>query len=249
MGCDPRELGLPLQGSKTADGATRTGRPPLRHGPRITPRLQGVLALERPWRVPHPDRRRRHSEVSTEVARTVAPPEGSHRAVDREDTLLNTWDRKERLSVAYVEAVAACAGYVVAPGPPPDRDSIDLQIRAGGRFRPALHLQLKATSGLGDPVDGVFRFRLKRKNYDDLRIETQTPRVLVVLALPRDEARWLTVRPSKMVIRRCAYWVRLHGLAETTNRTTVTVDIPQLNVFDPDALHSLMEWSRSRGRP
>lgn len=151
--------------------------------------------------------------------------------------------------MAYVEAVAAHAGYLVTPGPPPDRDSIDLQIQAGGRMHPALHLQLKATAALGDPRGGTFRFPLKRKNYDDLRIETQIPRILVVLDLPSEEARWLTITPAKLVLRRCAYWQKIQGSAQTPNASTITVRIPTENVFDPDALRSLMEWSRNGGVP
>lgn len=52
-------------------------------------------------------------------------------------TLLKEPDRKEALSRVYVKALAALAGYTTSV-PEPDRDSVDLQIRAGGRF--ALHL-------------------------------------------------------------------------------------------------------------
>lgn len=37
------------------------------------------------------------------------------------------------------------------------------------------NLQLQATVNLGESHDGHFRFPLKRRNYDRLRIETQTP--------------------------------------------------------------------------
>ena len=52
--------------------------------------------------------------------------------------------------------------------------------------------QLKATA-LSDSADGHYRFALKRRNYDLLREETQTPRLLVVLELPSDEDRWITI--------------------------------------------------------
>ncbi len=67
-----------------------------------------------------------------------------------------------------------------------DRDSVDLRIQASGPQRPALELQLKATVDLGPPQTGELRFRLSIKNYDDLRTATQTPRLLVVLELPKD---------------------------------------------------------------
>ena len=152
----------------------------------------------------------------------------------------------EALSRVFVRAVAARAGYDTAT-PEFDRDSIDLTIRAGGGVRPALDLQLKATAGLGDPKDGVFRFRLKRKNYEDLRAGTRIPRLLVVLSLPEDEREWMTMTPDKLILRKCAYWLNLRGWKETGNRTSVTVPVPERNLFTVEALRDLMEQS-GRGR-
>lgn len=88
-------------------------------------------------------------------------------------------------------------------------------------------------------------FRLTIKNYRDLRVETQTPRLLVVFELPRDKARWMTVTAEELVLRRRAYWLNLQQeYAEDAGRQTVTVRIPEHNVFDVDALRELMEQSR-----
>ena len=94
--------------------------------------------------------------------------------------MLTVPDQKEQLSLAYVNALAACAGFATSD-PKPDRDSVDLRVMAGGRFRPALDLQLKATTTLAEPRSGVLRFRLPVKNYNDLCVETQTPRLLYCL--------------------------------------------------------------------
>ena len=159
------------------------------------------------------------------------------------DNLLTTSDRQEALSRAYAHAVAAQAGYVTAECSQ-DRDSGDLRIQAGGAMRPALDLQLKATVNLIDSNDGYYRFPLKRRNYDLLRINTQTPRLLVVLDLPTDERRWMTITMDELVLRRRAYWLNLKGWDETTNRTSVTVRIPERNIFDVKSLQALMEHSR-----
>jgi uncharacterized protein DUF4365 len=84
------------------------------------------------------------------------------------DALMKSADREEALSRAYIAAVAAGAGYVTALMDF-DRDGVDVQIRAGGSMRPSLDIQLKATINLGEPANGVFRFPLKRRNYDLLR--------------------------------------------------------------------------------
>jgi len=153
-------------------------------------------------------------------------------------------DREEALSRAYIQAIAAGAGYVVATMDF-DRDGVDVEIKAGGAMRPSVALQLKATVNLGDAVDGVFRFPLRRRNYDLLREQTQVPRLLVVLDLPKDEKDWLRVTPEELVLRRCAFWASLANLPETENKESVTISIPGANLLDVASLRTLMEQSRT----
>ena len=161
------------------------------------------------------------------------------------DNLLTVSDQKEKLSLVYAGALAARAGYLTSV-PDLDRDSVDLRIQAGGERRPALELQLKATASMDKPKDGLLAFRLSAKNYNDLRVETQTPRLLVVLELPRDETRWMTVTVEKIVLRRRAYWLSLQrGHEEVTDQETVTVHIPEQNVLNVETLQKLMEESRA----
>ena len=152
----------------------------------------------------------------------------------------------EGLSRAYARTIAARAGYTTAEYDI-DRDGVDLRISAGGAERPAIELQLKATTNLGAAGGRGFRFPLKVRNYNLLRLSAQTPRLLVVLGLPQDAARWTTVTEKQLTLRRAAYWLNLRGAEETPNRSTITVYLPPTNLFTVDALHVLMEQSR-RGR-
>jgi hypothetical protein len=160
-----------------------------------------------------------------------------------EDTLLHDDDVESALSIAYVHAIAAHAGYTCGEPPGPDRDSVDIQIAAGGAMRPKLDLQLKATTLLADAGDS-FSYKLKIKNYNDLRIETQTPRLLVVLDLPRNREEWLRVTVEELIIRRAAYWISLRGRPNVDNSASVTIRLPKQNIFDVSALGALMEQSR-----
>ena len=159
------------------------------------------------------------------------------------DALLTDQDREEALSRVYARAVAADAGYVTAECDF-DRDGVDLRIHAGGNMRPAIDLQLKATVNLTKVANGHYRFPLKRRNYDLLRQETVTPRLLVVLDLPKDTNQWLTITANELVLRRRAYWLNLKGSEETNNQTSVTVRIPTENVFEVESLRKLMDQSR-----
>lgn len=158
------------------------------------------------------------------------------------DEILSPQDQQEALSQAYVQAVAGKAGYTISV-PNFDRDSIDVTIGAGGRMRPRLDLQLKATINL-TLKDGSYSFPLSKKNYDDLRAQIRTPRILVVLDMPRNEREWIEISPQQLILRRAAYWKSLHGLPDSENTSTVTVKIPASSKFDVDGLKALMEQSR-----
>lgn len=160
------------------------------------------------------------------------------------DNLLITRDQEERLSMAYAHAVAARAGYTTAVYDL-DRDGIDLRVQAGGAMRPALEFQLKATINLRQADAETFRFRLPVRNYNLLRIRTQTPRLLVVLDLPQDEQEWLTLTADALIMRRSAYWLNLRDWDETANQDNITVAIPRANRFDVSGLHGLIEQSRA----
>lgn len=162
------------------------------------------------------------------------------------DALLTVSDQKEALSLVYAQAVAARAGYVTGV-PNTDRDSVDLCIRAGGRMRPLLDLQLKATINLERPRDGFLHFPLNVKNYNDLRIEVQILRLLVVLDLPKEEKQWMTISQDELILRHRAYWLNLRGEEETANQSSVTVRIPEENLFNVESLRALMEQSRRGG--
>jgi hypothetical protein len=160
------------------------------------------------------------------------------------DALLTIQDRQEALSRAYANVIAAGAGYSTYAPCDFDRDSIDLGFNAGGGMRPNLHVQLKATINLRKSGD-FFKFQLSKKNYDDLRVETQVHRIIIVLALPKKEAIWLSVTLERLIIRRCAYWLSLKGMAELPeNQESIAIALPASNRFDVDGLKKLMEMAR-----
>ncbi|MDX2038127.1 MAG: DUF4365 domain-containing protein [Isosphaeraceae bacterium] len=163
-------------------------------------------------------------------------------------------ERKQQLSIAYVHAVAARAGYACQLINVDD-DSIDVQLAARGVVHeksilrsPRIDVQLKATARQPTFQDDHLDFPLSIKNYDDLRAESLVPRILVVLLLPVDEEAWLTQSEDEMIIRRCAYWTSLVHQPETGNRSSVSVRVPRSRLFSVSELRDLMaKVSRKEG--
>lgn len=104
---------------------------------------------------------------------------------------------------------------------------------------PRLELQLKCTST--DILDGRrARFPLPIKNYNDLRISSLVPRILVVVLVPKSLDDWLRHSETEMCLRRCGYWVSLREQPETQNLTAVTVELPRSNQFTVESITSVM---------
>lgn len=148
--------------------------------------------------------------------------------------------QQELLSLVYVQALATRAGYTTVV-PQSDYDSVDMVVRSGDGMRYNLDLQLKATTQLGNPLDKGIPYRISKKNYDDLRNETQVPRILVVLDLP-DEENWVTVTIEELILRRRAYWLSLQNETYTDiEQESITVYLPVDNILNVDTLKTLME--------
>jgi hypothetical protein len=142
-----------------------------------------------------------------------------------------TNDIKERLSIAYVTAVAARAGCQVSKLDI-DKQSIDATIRPISGRKLSIDLQLKSTSRECFDEETV-SFPLPVNNYDNLR-DTQctAPHFLVVLVLDSADSEWLKSSEDALLIRRCAYWLDLRGEPPTTNRETISVKLPRKQLFD-----------------
>jgi radical SAM superfamily enzyme YgiQ (UPF0313 family) len=144
-------------------------------------------------------------------------------------------DIKERISLAYLAAIAAQSHCQVLE-PKIDKQSIDAKVSPISGKKISIDFQLKASSNV-DIKDGYAVFNLPKKNYDDLReTVTQTPHYLVLLSLKADVTEWIEVNYDNLLILGTAYWHNLQGLPETTNTTTVTIRIPVTQILNPTTL-------------
>lgn len=157
---------------------------------------------------------------------------------------MNSNNKKERFSLAYIAAVAASAGFDLVESRV-DVDSIDgILISHEGR-RPRIEFQAKATARDVIGAETV-TFPLPTKNYDELRADVIIPRLLILVVLPEREEDWLTHSEDSLILRHCGYWLSLAGQPERENATTVTIKIPRDQRFDPMALEALMHKANQR---
>jgi hypothetical protein len=134
---------------------------------------------------------------------------------------LSLQDRESELSYAYIHAVAAKLGmgceYACRHT---DNNGVDAKITAWGPFPNGgfrqevdIKVQLKATiKDLAESETHISYFLSGKSQYDDLRTEAvSTPRILVVLRLPKDDVDWLSLDAEQLIVRRCAYWTSLRN--------------------------------------
>ena len=144
----------------------------------------------------------------------------------------------EQLSLAYIRTVAAKAGFQVTR-PELDIDSVDGVLMAEFGRRPRMDFQAKSTTR-NVLRDEALHFPLPLKNYNDLRADTRTPRILIVLLMPDDDARRVAQSEEELCLRHCAYWLSLEDHPATANTSNITVQIPTANIFSVDQLITLM---------
>jgi hypothetical protein len=169
----------------------------------------------------------------------------------RNEPVLTRNHRQEALSRAYVQAIAGRCGLSCS-----FRDfdyGIDLTLheirRRGRRYYESgfkLDVQAKSTATGGEEATH-FLYDLSVANYEDLRdAEVGCPRILVLLVLPDDEARWTAQTEDGLLLRHGAYWLSLKGQALTGNRKTVRVQVPRSNLLSVESLRELMGKVRRR---
>lgn len=115
--------------------------------------------------------------------------------------MLSLTQQMEQFNIAYVLAITANAGFNHAT-PVVDDHSVDIAISAefptekGKRSDPEIKLQLKSEGDL-HIENGVVSYKLKKKNYDDLRKNCANPRYLIVCDLPKKT--WSMARPQEKI--------------------------------------------------
>jgi len=156
-------------------------------------------------------------------------------------------DVQERLSLAYLTAVAAQAGCQVQEFKV-DRNGVDATIKPIAGAPIGMDVQMKSVT-TNIRIDGgkALSFQLDTPTYDKLRrTDAQAPQLLVVLEMPRNRQEWLEVAPP-LVLRNAAYWRSLRGLPAIDTASTA-IHIPSTNLFDHNAIVDILKQAHARAR-
>ena len=153
--------------------------------------------------------------------------------------------RKEKFSIAYIEAVAAQSNVKVG-GWNHDSHSVDGTLRWEDGRRPMIDFQAKCSSQ--DLIrDDHLSFKLGRKNYEELRpIGLPTPIILIVVLVPSEPEDWLRFSEEELCSNSRGYYFSLEGMPELQGKHSQTVEIPCRNLFDQDHLIELMNQADGR---
>lgn len=168
--------------------------------------------------------------------------------------LLQITDKEDIFGFAYTLAIIGSAGYNFGRDHL-DRDSEDLYVRhrSNRDFVPTykrLCIQSKCTYFYKSNSVGFIPFKLKRKNYDDLRA-TSEPHILVVVTVPREMNGCAEFGTDHLLLKHRAYWMSLSTAPEISDlkQASVTVQIPINQEFTVESLHQLMAMIAQGRKP
>ena len=151
--------------------------------------------------------------------------------------------RQEEISKAYVHAVAAACGFAVGIWSQ-DHGCLDVTL-SGGRGKPKLDLQLKATTQARNEREGDVWWQVSQEHYDVMRAaEVANPHFFVLLILPEDPDLSVEHTVQHLLIRKCAYWKLMTGAPPKAAKSP-TITIPKTQAFSPSQARQLMEDARA----
>jgi hypothetical protein len=154
--------------------------------------------------------------------------------------------RMEELSISYINAVCAykavdfeCLKH--------DDDGIDALIKKEVTrtdkllLKSQINIQLKSTAQKLSQQERTFSYRLRRKNYDDLRRPSTVPSILCLLVLPNNEDQWVSQSVNELILRKCMYWKNLINEPDAKRDGDVTIHINKEHMVTPDSVIELLK--------
>ena len=163
-------------------------------------------------------------------------------------------DLMESLEEAYLRAVAASAGCVIA-GKPEIDEGVDVMLTHTADSHQHdhvayLNVQMKSTSAFEGRNTPYVSASMSGKRWNAFCTPNPTiGKIVVIMSLPRDQANWTVAIHEALTVRYCAYWVNIEGQALVDEDATTTVTAPKIQIFNDVALCDMMERIGRGGKP
>lgn len=156
---------------------------------------------------------------------------------------------KERLSIAYISAVAAKAGVACRITTAPEYGT-DLHLvkinHINGKFVDTgwiLNCQVKSTSNWEFQSNQI-AYDMETDAFNKLaEWDGSTPCILVLFCLPKVSDKWLTVDENELIMKNCCYWIKINE-PPTTNKSKKRVFVPRSQLLTPNTINDLLEQVR-----
>ena len=156
---------------------------------------------------------------------------------------------QSRLSLAYINAVVAQAGFGFWT--PPDDFGLDGMLSrilvTNGKCTAlpgGVYLQIKSTINYQIQDSQVY-YEMDVEAYNKLLLPTyydSGPTLFVLFCMPRDRATWVVRSEQQLALQHCCYWyVFPRKTPLSTNRRSITVRIPCAQVFDTAAVATIYD--------
>lgn len=151
----------------------------------------------------------------------------------------------ERLSVAYISAVAAKAGIKLF-GEGKNEYGIDVYMQAirelpNGTFTECGHIlqcQIKSTTNSIIKNKSIV-YDMKVEDYNKLVMVDTLPRILLLYRLPMHDEKWLSLDEEKLLLQHCCYWAHIVG-PPSKNKSSRRISIPRTQIFTPESARDLL---------
>lgn len=156
---------------------------------------------------------------------------------------------KERLSIAYVSAVAAKAGVACRPTTAPEYGTDAYLVRinhVNGKYVETgwiLNCQVKSTSNW-EIQSTQIAYDMDVDDFNKLaEWDGATPCILILFCVPDGLDKWLTVDEDELIVKQCCYWTKISE-PPTTNKSKKRVFVPRSQLLTPDTINDLLERVR-----
>lgn len=149
-------------------------------------------------------------------------------------------DIKERISLGVLTAIAGRAGCEISEFNV-DRNGVDATIRPIKGEPVYLDVQVKSSAVL-EHIGGKVIYDIPVGNYHHLRKNViGTPRILLLLDLHDQNARWWKFSKKSMSVRNHMYWADLRGAKDVAAKTKARIKICETQKFTPLVLTKMIE--------